>query len=361
MKLRYISTKKELEKFIYFSKKIYKDDFNYRDSMSEITRMFLLQKTAYFKHGEIYPFFIERGEELVARAAFIIDYKLKDLLLISFFEAKQEVQNGIEVIINEAKKLAKIKGLRKIIIGLDAHLNYGVGFLASHFNTVPTFGLPYNPEYYLDFFQGLREYNFTSFLIDLANFNLKSEQKIIDRIRKKGFTFRFANFKKLDQEIATYTWLNNLCFQDHLWWANRTFTEDKELFYPFRWFLKEENLIFAEKDGQPIGMILWYPDFNQLVGPGKALGLTSLIKYKLGNKQIDKFKIAEIGICPEYQGTGVILGFFQLLSDVVKTKYKYCEAGWIAEENLKSKGLGLRWQDLGCNEYKKYKAYEVLV
>jgi len=361
MELKYISTRGDIERFIAFTKEVYADDPFYRDSMFSIVRMFLTKKTAYLEHAEVYPFWVEENKEMLARAAYIIDYKQEDMLMISFFEAKRGAQAAVDLIITEAKELAEKKGLKRIVIGLDAHLNYGVGFLASHFKENPTFGLPYNPSYYPNFFSGLKEYNFTSFLVKIDSFNMDREQAILERIKKQGFTFRFADLTQLEREIEIYTYLNNLCFRHHLWWADRTVKEDQELLYPFRWFLKGENLIFAEKDGRPIGMMLWYPDFNQLLLPGKGLGLKALARYKLGLGKIDKFKIAEIAISEQYQGSGAVLGFFELLYSVVKDKYKVCEAGWVEENNLKSRGLGLRWQDLGCQEYKKYKAYEVLL
>lgn len=361
MRLKYLSSPQDIDKFIGFTKKVYGIDPFFRDSMSSIVYMFLTGKTSYLDHAEVYPFWVEENNEMLARAAYIIDYKQKDMLMLSFFEAKRGAQSVVDLIMAEAKKLAKKKGLKRIVIGLDAHLNYRLGFLASHFNETPTFGLAYNPSYYSDFFPGCKEYNFTSFLAEIDSFNLKEDQAILSRIKSRGFTFRFAEMSQLKKEIEIYTYLNNLCFSKHLWWAERTVGEDMELFYPFRWFLKGENLIFAEKDGNPIGMILWYPDFNQLLSSGEGLGLKALAQYKLGLGKIDRFKIAEIAIDEKYQGSGAVLGFFELLYSVVKNKYKRCEAGWVEENNLKSLGLGLHWQDFGCREYKKYQAYEVLL
>jgi len=361
MKLKYISSKEEIKKFIGFTKEVYREDPFYRDAMSSIVQMFLAKKTAYLEHAEAFPLWVENKGELFARAAFIIDDKQEDMLMISFFEAKEGAQKAVDLIISEARELAKKSGLKRIVIGLDAHLNYGVGFLTSHFNKTPAFGLAYNPSYYPAYFSGCKEYNFSSFIVEIGSFNMEKEQAIVNRLKKNGYTFRFADLTKLDREIEIYTYLNNLCFHDHLWWSDRTVKEDLELFYPFRWFLKGENLIFAEKDGQPIGMMLWYPDFNQLLPQGKGLGLKALAQYKLGLRKIDKFKIAEIAVSHKYQGSGAVLGFFDLLYNVVKDKYKICEAGWIEENNFKSRGLGIRWEDFGCREYKKYKAYEILI
>lgn len=360
MNFKYLANKQEFEQFIKFGNELYAGNPYYRDSMSDIVKMFLFHQTSYLKHAQIYPFILEQQGQIILRAAFIIDYKQKDLLMIAFFEARENAQDAVNCMLDKARELAGKHGLKRIAIGLDAHLNYGVGFLASHFDRVPCFGFGYSPEYYLTYFKGLQVYHFTSFLIDLAQFNLTGEQKILQKLLKKGFTYRLADFNFINREIEIYTRLNNLCFQRHLWWADRTFEEDRELLYPFRWFIKGENLIIAEKNGEPIAFLLWYPDFNQLIKPGKGIGLSTLLKAKLGiGGPINKFKIAEIGVKPEYQGTGAVLGLFETLFHQVKGKYQYCESGWVEENNMQSKGLGLRWQKFGCQEYKKYQAFEV--
>ena len=360
MEFKFVLSRNNQHKFIQFSDHLYKGHKYYRDSMSEIIRMFLFKKTSFLSHGEFLPFIIEKAGQVVLRAAFIIDYKQPDKLLISFFEARQDFQDAFDLMLNKGRELAANRSLKKIIIGLDAHLNYGVGFLASHFDLPPSFGFGYSPEYYLHYFRGLKEHKFVSLLLDVDQFSFAKEQKILARIKKHGFTFRQADFRYLDREIYIFTRLNNQCYQGHLWWADRTFAEDKELFYPFRWFIKGANLLIAEKDKVPIGCLFWYPDYNQLLPPGKGLGVSTLIRHKLAwPKKVDRFKIADIAIRPEYQGTGVILGLFETLSTLVKGKYKFGECGWIAENNHRSRGFGIRWHHDGCEEFKQFKAFEL--
>lgn len=362
MEFKYISSKKDIKRFLNFNRVVYLGNPYYRDSMSEIIKMFLFAKTSYLQHGDVLPFIIEEQGNMLLRAAFIIDRKLPGALMVSFFEALPGVQSAVDLMLSLATALACKKGLNKIILGLDAHLNYGVGFLAFHFDQTPCFGFGYTPGYYLDYFRNFKEHSFSSILVDISKFCFDNEKPVLERIKRKGFSFRPADFSNLDREIAIFTALNNVCYKNHLWWSERTFFEDKELLYPFRWFIKEENLIIAEKNGEPIGLLLWYPDFNRLVAPGKGLGLTTLLKNRLGGaKDIDRFKIANVVVLPEYQGTGIVLGLFAELYGCVQGRYQFCEGGWIDNNNYKSKAFGIRWQDMGCTEYKQYKAFEVLL
>jgi len=78
--------------------------------------------------------------------------------------------------------------------------------------------------------------------------------------------------RHLAREVAIYTHLNNACFQQHPYWADRTPEEDLELFQPFRFFLDDGNLIFAERDGTPVGFLLWLPRLQRAGRPRGAAG-----------------------------------------------------------------------------------------
>jgi GNAT superfamily N-acetyltransferase len=95
-------------------------------------------------------------------------------------------------------------------------------------------------------------------------------------------------------------------------------------------------LIFAEVDGKPVGFFLWYPDYNQLVSSQRDLNVFDVMKFRLG-ASIDTFRFTEIGILPEYQGTPVALALInKSLPLLIQKGYRYCEGGFIFEENRAS-------------------------
>lgn len=360
MEFHLVKSTAEINRFISFSGDVYQGNPYYRDGMSAIVRIFLTRQTVYLQQGDIFPFLILDGQQIILRGAYILNRGLPEILMLAFFEAKPNAQRAVDLMLAEGKKLAAEHGRKKIVIGLDGHINYGVGLLASHFDQAPCFGFPYTPDYYLDYFQGLTEYSFTSFVTEISSFHLEGEGRIIHRLNRHGYSFRIADFQHFQRELEIYTDLNNACFQDHLWWFNRTYQEDYELLHPFRSFISGENLIIAEKNGRAIGFMLWYPDFNQLIPPGRGIGLTTLIKNKLGgSRKIDRIKIAEVAVRQEFQGSGLVVGLFAKLHELVRDRYRYCEAGWVEESNFRSKGLGLHWEQAGCLEFKKYKAFEL--
>jgi hypothetical protein len=349
----------ELKKYISFCKEVYKNDKNYRDSLTGVLKMILFNKGEFCKTAEITPLLVLEGEQIAAACTFIIAEKHRDTLQIAFFEARENCQEAVDLIVALARDKCRAEGLKKITIGLNGHINYGLGLLASDFDKAACFGSSYNPSYYIDYFSkyGTKEYVLTSYLTDVGRSSLEAEQKILDRICR-NFTFRIADFSKLKNEMEIYTYLNNRCFDGHPFYTLRTVAEDYEQFCQLKPYISGESLIIAEKKGSPVGFMLWYPDFNQLIPPGGSLGFGAYIKNRLMSRKIDRFKIAEIGIVPEYQNSGAVLGLFNKCLQLTKDRYKWCEAGWILDTNDKSKGFGARWAD---KEYKSYKAYEIEV
>ena len=315
------------------NKQIYKDNKYYRGTEASIEKMILLDKSTFKTHSKTRMFIIRDGNDIVARFVLINDYRLIDYVQIAFFEAQEGLGDIFSLIKKEAKYF--FPECTKIVVGLNGHLNYGAGILLNKFDEVPLFGLPYNHKYYADYFKELvaRKMLTVKFPIDTY---YKWSEKYGQARKLDGLELRFMNKKDIKKESAIYTQLNNQTFVNHPYWANRDEAEDLELFAPFKYLLDNENLVIAEHNGEPVGFYLWYPDFNQLINSQRDFTPLDVIKYRLNNK-IDTYRFTEIGILEKYQRSPVA---FELLNKtapyIIKKGYKYCEGGFIFEENRAS-------------------------
>lgn len=343
--------------YLKFVSSIYKDNVFFKDTTSSLLKSVLLKKSEFCKYAYVYPVMIYDNNKIVAVCTYIHADNYKETLQISYFEALPDYDMAVELIINLAKELCKKRSVSKITIGLNGHVNYGLGVLSDHYDTPLSFGNNYNPHYYIDYFNKYKtiEYTLTSFVGNMDDFNLDKQQKAINKICEK-FTFRNVNFSDFKNEMKIYTDLNNICFENHPFYFKRSYTEDYELFKDLKLFIKEENLIFAEKNGQPVGFMLWYPDFNELIPKGKTIGVSTFIKNKLFSHTIRKYKIVEIGVLPQFHNTGAILGLFNECYKRAKGKYDFYETSWILDTNFKSRNFGVKWAK---EEYKHYKVYEI--
>jgi len=342
MKVIELKGKEGFKVFTKLGAKFYQGNPHYRGTEASIEKLLLLGPTEFHRHAIVKFFVVEDARELVARFALIHDKKLSDYLQVSFFEAYPGLDGLWKLIKSEAKK--HFKEVPKVVVGLNGNLNYGAGFLINHFGEDPIFGLPYTNNYYPEYFKDLERKVMVTFRFAMSEYIRWFNQYNIKRLIR-GVKTRPMNKKYLKQEIAIYTELNNKCFKEHPYWADRTIKEDLELFYPFRHLLKDENLIFAEYNGELIGFFLWYPDFNQLVKGSRDLNVFDVIKYKSGI-HINTFRFAEIGILPKYRRTSVNIALIQhCVNYIEKLNIEYCECGFIFEENIESIALMKRFMN----------------
>ncbi|CAK8713742.1 GNAT family N-acetyltransferase [Candidatus Electrothrix laxa] len=324
---------------------VYAGNPHFRDSLSSVLAIVTNPKGAFGSRTQQQAVVVkdDKGAPL-ATALLIRAEGLPDQVQLSFFEALPNAQEAVQALVDKASSIARQWGATNLLVSMNGHVNYGLGFLADSFDELPCFGSSYTPPYYIDYFRslGFAEQHLVSYRYPMDSFVKQQEDKILERTKKR-FNFRQADFSHLQEEINIYTQLNNECFSDHPAYFHRHEDEDYELFKPFRWFLQEENLLIAEHGGIPVGFLLWYPDFNELIGPGQELGIQALLKYKLLRRPIKRFKIVEIGVIPKFQGSSVILGLFHACYELTRDRFQECESGWIFSENLKSNNICRRW------------------
>lgn len=328
-----VHTKSDFLAFYKAPQEIYETNRFYRNSEDDITRLLVEGRSDFHRHATIHSYLILEEDSVVGRFSLIHDQKLPEYVQASFFEAQQGLSGLANLIVEKARD--RFPNCKRIVFGLNGHLNYGAGMLTSHFNEAPVFGLPYNLDYYQDYFSDFKKLPMVSYQFQVASF-IEYRQKMGNNPDFKGITVRKLNKKKLRQETEIYTCLNNACFTEHPFWADRTVQEDFELFYPFRFLIKEENLLFAEKDGKPIGFFLWYPDFNQLLHGQQHLGLKQVLKYYF-KSPIDTFRFTEIAVSPEYKNSHAVQAMIlYAIPYIQKMGIKYGEGGFIFEENINS-------------------------
>ena len=312
---------------------VYKGNPFYKGTDASVQNLLLNSDSAFRNHSKIKKFIVRDGNDLVARFALIQDFRMDDLVQVSFFEAQKGLGDIFSIIKNEI--MAHFPNCLKVVVGLNGHLNYGAGILLNRFDELPIFGLPYNPDYYSGYFKELTCRKLVTFRFDMEASHAWAKSYKLQR-GLEGLTVRFMDKRNIKSESAIYTSLNNQSFKIHPYWADRDDEEDLELFRPFRYFLDNENLIFAEIQGKPVGFYLWYPDFNQLVAAQRDFNIWDLLKFRI-NSPIDTLRFTEIGIIPKYQGSPVALALIsKSLPTLLAKGYKYCEGGFIFEENRAS-------------------------
>lgn len=357
MKVVEVTTKKEEKKYIEFRKKIYSLNPNYVDNNLFMIKELFNKKTSFTDNKKIYVINIEDDNEVVCQGMIVYTKLLKEYIQLCFFESLPNKEKAVKLLFDKAKELGKKHKCKKIVVGLNGHVNYGLGFLNSDYDKKNSFSSSVNPEYYNDYFKKLKceEINLKTYKLNSIDNRLDKYNPIINKLNK-NYTFKTFDKKKFNYYSKIYTDLNNKTFNKHRYYYKRTYKEDKEMLKELFLFMKEESLIFAFDNNKPVGFIMWYKDFNELVKTKEAFGPKHFIRNIFLNKKIKTAKVMEYGVLEDYRKVGLPVALInEIFLKLKKHNIKNIETSWILEENLDSNSV---CKNL-CDElYKRYVVYE---
>lgn len=296
----------------------------------------------------------DRGE--VQAVAVFLCAQVWPILQLAFLEFLPSTE-ALDCLMGEARRRARAKGLHKIAVGINGHLNYGLGLLRGTLEEPALFGSGYNKDYYVPMLApyGMRETRMTSYRWAMPTAGLERYDRCCDRL-EKHYTFRTVSARRLREDAASYTLLSNRCFAGHAFYYPRTAKEDYEMLRELLFLAGEEFLIFAYYGDKPVGLILWYPDFNQCLAPGGKVDVGGLLNIKLHARRISRMKLAELAVLPEHSGRGLPVCLLRQVAKRCGERFSVGESSWILEENSLSVKLT---QALGGRPRNHYVAYEM--
>ncbi len=282
-----------------------------------------------------------------------------EMIQVAFFETKNDA-DAVSLIIEAASKKGQELGAKKIVLGINGHPNYGLGILANGFDCPMSFGNAWNPAYYDTLISphATHSLQLDTYQKDMPQFDAEFGSLELPN-NADGLTIRNVDLSDLTSEAAIFNSLSNAAFQKHPFYFFRQFAEDFELLKKFKPILKPENLLIAEISGKPVGYLLWYPDFNELVQPGNKIGLSAYLKNKFSSSNPKTFRGAQVAVLPEYQRLGIGINLMHACYRETKNKFEYCETGWVVQTNTHSKGMINKWTQDKIKPLKSYKVYSI--
>ena len=357
MKLAEVTHKKEEKQFLRFRKDLYRRNKAYIDNSYFMIREVFRKHTSFIDGKEIYPFNVIREGRIVSQGIVIFARELPDYIQLSFLESLPGQGEAVKLLADKAAEIGRQKGCRKLVVGLNGHVNYGLGLLSSCYDTVNSFSGAANPEYYHAYLKSMdfTEIRMKTYVIRTIDGRLEKYRGLFQKL-DRTYTYRTFDSKRFAADAGIYTDLNNKAFAGHRYYYRRGYKEDAEMLKELFLFMKEDSLIFAFQGEKPVGFILWYPDFNELGKKGDIFGAKHFIKNLFWSGRIKTAKIMEYGILEENRRSGLALG---LINEVFKILKRYpasrAETSWVLEENRDSNSFCQAICDSG---YKDYITYE---
>ena len=164
--------------------------------------------------------------------------------------------------------------------------------------------------------------------------------------------------KNLEQELATVHRLYNQTL-DRNWGFVPITLEDLEFAAAdLKSILRPEMAMIAEKDGEPVGFSLAFPNINEFMWRARSSkGLMRILKFLwlLKTSNPKEARLAILGVHPDYRNKGIAPVFYYESLTRASHVYDGGEMSWVEESNEEmSKAIRL----LGAKRYKTYRIYE---
>lgn len=345
MKIIELTDKAGKKKFLSFRRKLYAGDKNYVMTSEFVLTDLLYGRTDFARECYILPVAVTEEENILAESLFIFNAKLP-VLQIGFFEAKENVFGAVDLLLRAAKQKAVKLGAKEVVVGLNAHISYGVGILTDGFDFKNSFDSNYNKSYYKDYFRGMKSVSLSTY----RGTKTEAEKRFVKF--DSSIHVRHADMKNFEAETEI---MRSLC-EKTIAKTYLYYRTEKGHFYQLmrdlKPFLSGENLLFAENaEGEAIGFLFWHPDFNQMLKGGRNYSTAGIaLAWLFNRKNIDTVKLNAIGTLSVGATAALVTEFERLLG----VRYTYVETNFVWDNNLPSTRINRRFFS---EPHRKYEVY----
>ena len=347
--------------------KIYEKDPNWVPPIiSDFRNTLNKYKNPFFCHAERELYLAFRGNEVVGRIAAIIDYNYcryhnKNIGFFGFFDVAKDYL-AAEALLTHVVKYLKSKIITEMYGPTNPSLNDEAGFLVQGFNSPPMIKMSYNPEYYLEFVEqfGMKKVkDLYAYAIEVQRDPPEKLARVVASLKKrKSIKVRPINLRNLKADLVIIKDIYNNAWSHNWDFSPMTEQEIDSLAKQLKPLIVPEIVPIVEVDGEPAGMSIGLPDYNQVLkhlnGRLFPFGIFKFLKYK---NKIDALRLWALGVKEKYRNTGVdALLYYETFLGAKRLGYKLSEVSWILEDNLSIINPILLW---GAKLYKVYRVYKI--
>jgi GNAT superfamily N-acetyltransferase len=369
-------TRQDIEDFIRFPFRLYKGDPNWVPILLSERRKFLDPKhNPFFDHAEVALWLARRNGKVVGTISSHIDHlhnqtHNEEIGMFGLFEMVNDYAVA-EALLSTAKGWVRERGMTALRGPLSFSQNHECGLLVDGFDGPPMVMMTYNPRYYIDFYErfGLtKAMDLYAYIGDLAQFGAdpsKLPVKVV-RVSEKGIGIitRSADMKDYEKEIERAEYVYNQAWEKNWGFVPLTDAEIEKLAADLKQVLDPELAVVAEIDGEPVGVSVAVPNFNEVLkhldGRLFPFGWIKALWYA---RKITGARLMILGVVNEYRGRGIeALLLFEMLKAAVLNGYQSIEMSWILENNEMMNRIVLNTgQPYGAHVYRTYRMYQMPV
>jgi GNAT superfamily N-acetyltransferase len=292
------------------------------------------------QHIEAQPFLAIRGKQLVGCLTASTHSLFPDEKagFFGYFKIVDDYEAGSRLLESAAEWLA-VRG-RELMIGpVNLSPYEQMGLLVEGFDQPARFMMPYNPPYYVDFFEKagfLKEADFYSYYCSLDQPVPARLVRIARRAgRVAGLKVRPVDFSKLEGEGERFSFIHNEAMRATWGFIPLSSAEGIAVLRGLRLFADPSMILFAEVDDHAVALCMTLPDLDP---------------------KMKTARLAVLAVVPEYRFRGLeALLILESLTVLRRKGFVALEISLVGEDNIMVKRIIANL--LGEMIAKRYRVY----
>ena len=372
-----VSGKTDLNAFIDLAYRLNRSDPNWVPPLrNEVVELLTKSKNPFFDHADVQLFLARRDGLVVGRISAHIDHLATAMDPVQgmgpgtgnwgLLEAEDE--DVAAALITRAEQWLKDKGMNRVLAPLSMSVWEEPGQLTKGFDHPPTVMMGHQPERYQHYIEAL---NYTPAKL-LRTYELditKDFPPLIQRIVQSGernakIRIRNVDKSKFDAEAGIILHILNDAWSEN--WGFVPFT-DREIAYAgkkFKPIVREDLIMIAEYEGEPVAFMMTLPDLNEKLQPmGGTLWPFNWAKllWWLRKPKSRTMRVPLMGVLQKHQGSRLASQLaFMMIEAIRRNAVAHYgatrgEIGWVLDDN---QGMNAIADAIDSHVNKEYTIYE---
>ena len=333
-------------------------------------------KNPFFEHADVQLFLARRAGAVVGRISAHIDH------LAIAMDPKQGMGPGTgnwglleaedeavaQALIGKAGDWLRTKGMTRVLAPISMSIWEEPGQLVKGFDHPPTVMMGHQPERYDHYIKALGYQpakTLNTFELDITRDFPPLIQRIVQSGQKNAkIRIRNVDKSKFDEEAALILDILNDAWSDNWGFVPFTNTEIKYAGKKFKPIVREDLIMIAEYEGEPVAFMMTLPDLNEALKPmgGKLFPFNwAKLLLWLRKPQVRTMRVPLMGVRKRLQSSRLAsqLAFMMIEAIRQNSLREYgatrSEIGWILDDN---QGMNAIAEAIDCHVNKIYVIYD---
>jgi ribosomal protein S18 acetylase RimI-like enzyme len=367
IKIKEVTTRKELRDFIYLPEKVHRDEPEWLPPIyMDEWELFDRKKNKSFTYADALLLLAYRDGKPVGRIMGLINKRYNQINnenhgRFCFMECYDDSE-VFHALISYVEEWVRRNGMNKIVGPLGFSDKDPQGFQIEGFEYPQFITAANNSPYMVPLIENegyTKKVDLVNYLGELPRVFPEVYERVLERVRRTG-EFKITEFpskKKLKPYIIRVLELMNETFAEIYGFVPLTDKEKTDFAARYLPILDPKFIKVVEKDDQLIGFAIGMPDMSKGIKAcrGRLLPF-GIFRVLRESKRSRKLIMMLGGVKKEYRGKGIdVMMGVKILQDAINSRMETLDSHLVLEDNLKMRG---EYERIGLKVVKKFRIYQ---